>query len=674
MHPACNRTVLLLCILLLPLFPAEQHPDRVRAATISAAPVLGQSHHLSIDERLSGLPLHAEHHASLVAAMLAAGAAAPTLSQKAYLKASNTDALDQFGSWRIAIAGDTVVVGAWQEDSRAVGINGDQTDNEMAGAGAAYVFVRTGTTWSQQAYLKASNTGAGDAFGATVAISGDTIVVGAPGEASNATGVDGNQLDNSAAGSGAAYVFVRTGTTWSQQSYLKASNTGAGDAFGSVTISGDTIVVGAQYEASGAIGVDGNQLDNSAAGAGAAYVFVRTGTTWSQQAYLKASNTEAGDNFGVSLGISGDTIVAGAYLENGSDPTNAMVGAGAAYVFVRTGTTWSQQAYLKASNTEAGDQFGYSVAVSSDTLVIGARLEASSATGVNGNQSDNRLPGAGAAYVFVRTGTTWSQQAYLKASNTGMQDQFGSSVALIGDVLLVGAPYEDSSATGVNPLAGQLDEGARDSGAAYRYRRSGTTWVLEDYLKASNTRAMSYFGMSIDTTESALVVGSIYESSAATGVNGDQASTAAEGAGAAYLFAPAAPVLVVEQPSGARLVNGDLYDFGHLSVGAASSRVFTIQNQGDADLSDLQVTLDGADASQFSLTTLPTTPVGASGGRTTFTVRFSPTSVGDKIAALRIASNDPEVGSVVIVLTGAGSPVVRFMSFFPLVMKGDSGP
>ena len=170
---------------------------------------------------------------------------------------------------------------------------------------------------AQQAYLKASNAEAHDYFGFSVAVSGDTVVVGAPGESSTATGVNGDQSDNSAIEPGAAYVFVRTGGIWSQQAYLKASNTGAGDTFGyRVAISGDTIVVGAIWEASNATGVNGNQSDNSAVGSGAAYVFVRSGTTWSQQAYLKASNTEADDQFGYSVAVSGDTVVVGAPYED----------------------------------------------------------------------------------------------------------------------------------------------------------------------------------------------------------------------------------------------------------------------------------------------------------------------------------------------------------------------
>ena len=382
-------------------------------------------------------------------------------SQQAYLKASNTGAQDQFGLF-VAISGDTIVVGAPAEDSSATGINGDGSNNSASGSGAAYVFVRSGTTWSQQAYLKASNTEAGDSFGWSVGISGDTVVVGALSEDSNATGVNGNPTDNSATNAGAAYVFVRNGTTWSQQAYLKASNTGAGDRFGqSVAISGDTLVIGAYGEASNATGINGNQNDDSAPQSGAAYVFVRSGTIWSQQAYLKASNTGAGDQFGYSAAISGDTVVIGADFEdsnatgiNGNQNDNSTSSAGAAYVFVRSGTVWTQQAYLKASNTDAGDVFGYAVAISGDTIVVSAALEASNATGVNGDQSNNSVPLAGAAYVFMRSGTIWSQQAYLKASNPGPDDDFGESVGISGDTVVVGALAEDSMGPRTRARAG----------------------------------------------------------------------------------------------------------------------------------------------------------------------------------------------------------------------------
>ncbi len=463
------------------------------------------------------------------------------IAQQAYLKASNTDPEDYFGR-SVAASGETVVVGAPYESSPATGVNGRQYDNSMQYSGAAYVFVRIGTNWSQVAYLKASNTESADLFGWAVAISGDTIVVGAPNEDSSTTGINGNQSNNDSVDSGSAYVFVRSGSTWSQEAYLKASNTDPADFFGfAVAISGNTVVVGAGHERSNATGVNGNQNDNSFVFAGAAYVFTRGGTTWTQQAYLKASNTESSDAFGQAVAVSGDTIVIGALNEssnatgvNGDENNNAALQSGSAYVFVRIGTIWSQQAYLKASNTGSGDAFGCAVAVSGQTIVVGARREGSNATGVDGNQYDNSALDSGAAYVFMRDGTNWGQNAYLKASNTNSGDAFGFSVSVSGDVVVVGAPIESSSAIGVN--GNQSNNNAMNSGAAYTFIRSAAIWRQAAYLKASNTEAMDLFGRAVAVSENSIVVGSQWESSGASGVNGNQADNSAPRSGAAYTF------------------------------------------------------------------------------------------------------------------------------------------
>ena len=174
--------------------------------------------------------------------------------------------------------GNTLAVGANGEDSNATGINGDQPNNSASEAGAVYVFTRSGSTWSQQAYVKASNTKAGDAFGRRVALSGDgnTLAVGAEDEKSNATGLNGDQSDNTASSAGAVYVFTRSGNTWSQQAYVKASNTTTNDLLGtSVALSGNgnTLAVGAQGEDSNATGINGDPTDNSANSAGAVYVY-----------------------------------------------------------------------------------------------------------------------------------------------------------------------------------------------------------------------------------------------------------------------------------------------------------------------------------------------------------------------------------------------------------------
>jgi hypothetical protein len=412
-------------------------------------------------------------------------------SQQAYIKPSISDASDLFGHF-VALSedGGTLSVGAYLEDSSATGIGGKHADNSAENAGAAYVFVRDGNdNWSQQAYVKASNTGAADQFGFRVALSedGSTLAVGVRYEDSGATGIGSNQADDSAVDAGAVYVFVRDGNDdWSQQAYVKASNTDGGDQFGlSVALSGDgsSLAVGAVYEDSGTTGIGGNQIDNSADSAGAVYVFVHDGNgNWSQQAYVKASTADAGDQFGFVVALSGDgtTMAVGARNEDssaigigGNQADNSAADAGATYVFVRDGNNnWSQQAYVKTSNPDVSDLFGHSVALSEDggTLSVGANLEDSGTTGIGGNQADYSTVVAGAVYVFVRDGqNTWSQRAYVKASNTGGGDLFGSGIALSGDasVLAVGAHSEDSSATGIE--GNQANDSAIEAGAVYLY-------------------------------------------------------------------------------------------------------------------------------------------------------------------------------------------------------------
>jgi hypothetical protein len=456
------------------------------------------------------------------------------LVQQAYVKASNPDPEDYFG-WSVATDGDTFVVGAPGEASGSTGVDGSQADNDKPFSGAAYVFTRSGTTWVQQAYLKAANSVSFGHFGQAVDIDGDTIVV-------TADWRDGN--------AGAAYVFTRTGTVWSQQAYIKASNPDTGDNFGiSAAIDGDTVVVGANSEDSGSTGVDGNQADNFSSSAGAAYIFVRSGSTWSQQAYLKASNTDSGDRFGGDVAIDGDTVVVGASGErsnatgvNGDESNDAWHTAGAAYVFERSGSSWSQKAYLKASNTSPFDQFGLHVAVHEDTVVVAVPNEDSAATGVGGDETSNAAPESGAVYVFVPSGSTWVQSAYIKASNTGTGDGFGSSVACSDGTIVVGAPFESSAAIGVN--GDQSNDAMDEAGAAYVFIGGGSAWVQAAYLKASNSGAHDQFGLSVDVDER-VVVGAPFENSNSNGVDGDQQNDAASESGAVYVFESVPEWLVV---------------------------------------------------------------------------------------------------------------------------------
>jgi hypothetical protein len=337
-----------------------------------------------------------------------------------YIKASNTGVNDTFGHYSVALSADgyTLAVGAIAEDSNATGTGGDQTDNSVVNSGAVYVFTRSGKTWTQQAYLKASDTvsnASAELFGSSLSFSddGNTLAVGAGNENSNATGIGGDDSDNSALSSGAVYVFTRSGTTWTQQAYVKASNSEANDGFGgwlSLSVDGNTLAVSASGEDSNATGIGGDQTDNSASSSGAVYVFTHSGTTWTQQAYLKASNSEAGDYFSrVSLSVDGNTLAVGASDEhsnatgiNGNQSDNSASRSGAVYVFARSGSTWTQQAYVKASNTDESDNFGVDVSLSGDgnTLAVSAIAEDSNATGIGGDQSDNSASNSGAVYIY----------------------------------------------------------------------------------------------------------------------------------------------------------------------------------------------------------------------------------------------------------------------------------
>ncbi|MEM6991594.1 MAG: FG-GAP repeat protein [Myxococcota bacterium] len=340
---------------------------------------------------------------------------------------------------------------------------------------------------------------------------------------------------------------------WSQEAYLKASNTAAGDRFGeSVTLSadGNTLAVGAPEEASAGVGVDANQSDDTVESAGAAYVFVRDRAgDWSQEAYLKASNTGFNDQFGVSVSLSGDgeVLAVGAHGEGsaapGDEENNEADFAGAVYLFERdAGGAWQDSTYVKASNPGESDQFGIALALSDDgaTLAVGASREDSNATGIDGNQFADVAQNAGAVYVFTRDAPmSWSQQAYVKASNTDADDFFGDDVALSadGDTLAVGAFGEDSQALGVG--GNQADNTVPGSGAAYVFERdSEGVWSQSLYLKASSSGVGDGFGSAVTLRSNGtiLAVSATNEDSPATGVGGDEDDDTSDNAGAVFVF------------------------------------------------------------------------------------------------------------------------------------------
>ncbi|WP_444898297.1 FG-GAP repeat protein [Microbulbifer sp. VAAC004] len=430
--------------------------------------------------------------------------------QEAYIKASNNNGGGLFGVLDLSGDGNTLAVGAFYENSGTTGINGDQTNTDAPQSGAVYVFTRLDGAWTQNAYIKASNTSPYDLFGRSLSLSDDgrLLAVGAPFEDSSTTGINGDQTDptvilgipdesgtwqiednnesqeiGNTVNSGAVYVFSHIDDTWVQEAYIKASNTGLLDEFGiSVSLSGDgtTMAVGATGEDSKAVGINGEQSNDDALYSGACYVFSRTDGNWAQQAYIKASNSDYDDEFGLSVDLSanGNILAVGANNEDsnaiGTDgdlSNNAAKDSGAAYVFARADGQWAQQAYLKASNSDASDNFGESVSLTADgrTLVVGAPREGSIAKGVGGDQNNNNAENAGAAYMFALVDGTWLQKTYLKAGNTDANDAFGFSVNLSadGDTLAIGAPNESSSSTGIN---GDPDNNqAEGSGAVYIY-------------------------------------------------------------------------------------------------------------------------------------------------------------------------------------------------------------
>ena len=387
---------------------------------------------------------------------------------------------------------------------------------------------RSGTGWAQQAYLKASNTGSNDQFGNAVALSadGNTLAVSAVFEDSGATGINGNQADNSVEESGAVYVYTRTGTTWTQQAYVKASNTGGrddGDTFGyTIALSDDgaTLAVGAPSEDSSSISNNANQGDDSAVGAGAVYVFTRAGASWSQQAYVKSPNNRANSLFGYSVALSGngDTLAVGAFDEDG--------GKGAVHVFMRKGSAWAEQARLQSSNAERADSFGAWVAISDDgnTLAAGALDEDSLLTNVNsgdqGATDQSTDTSAGAAYVFTRHRDRMVPAGLHQSLEYGKEDWFGVRVALSGDgnTVAVSAPNEDGA-----------NDGAPEAGAVYMYSRSAGAWSHQVDLKGTNTDQFDELGSSLALSSDGrtLALGARFD---------EQAGNPASAPGGVYVF------------------------------------------------------------------------------------------------------------------------------------------
>ncbi len=483
-----------------------------------------------------------------------------SVSMVGYMKPFDPVAAGQFGS-ALAYSADGGVLAV-----------GTCPQGLVPDTGSVYVYTHDGAAWTQQVKLKGSRESGNYGFGCAVAISGagDVLAIGAIGDGSSRTGIDPDGNDTAAPNSGAVYIFRRTDGLWVEESYIKASNTGANDGFGqalALSADGTTLAVGASGEDSDASGVytdlpHGTEDNDGAIDSGAVYLFTHDESGWHQQAYLKAPNVGGGDRFGgaVALSDNGATLAVGAPSEDSAgfganddcggaqEQDNCLPDSGAAYVFTRSAGGWSQQAFIKAQVPGREDNFGSVLDLSADGtgLAVGAPFEDSAATGVDGDpvndcdavQADrvNCSLNSGAAYLFSRSGTAWTQAAYVKASNTeagvcggvppSSCDLFGSSIALSGDggILAVGAPREDSFTSGVNvaPISESRKSSNRDSGAVYVYRNK--TFI--SFIKSSageRPTADDNFGsaLALSSDGANLAVGAIGDDCPFTGQEGN---------------------------------------------------------------------------------------------------------------------------------------------------------
>jgi len=383
-----------------------------------------------------------------------------TWSQEQKVQVTSPAQSNEMG-WDVGISGDSMIAGIHR---RTVVGNTE--------AGSAVIFTRSGTTWTQQQEINASNYGFDDNFGWAVAIDGDVAMVSAIFQ------------DTTVANSGSVYEFTRSGSTWTQQQEIQSSDIQNNDQFGhDIALDGNYMIVGVPEE------------DTGAAQAGSAYIFLNT-TTWTQQQKLQKSGTKTNlDRFGVSVDIDGTSCIIGATRDN-----TARSGKGNAYVFTRSGTTWTQQQELSASDEGNGDYFGWSVAIKGDTCVVGAYNEAAGGTD------------AGAAYVFTRSGSTWTEQQKLVASDASAGDEFGYRVAVNDDenLIMVSAPEAPGADT--------------STGAIYVFTLVGSIWTEQQILTASDAQNSDVFGRAMELDGTTLAVGAHLEDTTQTS------------AGSAYIF------------------------------------------------------------------------------------------------------------------------------------------
>ena len=449
----------------------------------------------------------------------------------------------------------------------SVSISGDyavvgahRNDDDGDDTGCAYIFVRDGDEWTEQTKLTADDAEDGDWFGYSVSISGDYAIVGAIKD------------DDDGEDSGSAYIFVRDGDEWIEQAKLTADDAEHGDNFGiSVSISVNYAIIG---------------TNNSAA-----YIFSRRGEEWTQQEKVRRWNK-------LSVSIDGDYAIIGAY--------DYLGGPGLADIFVRDGEDWTRQATLRADDGEYGDGFGHSVSINGDYALIGAY------------ENDDDGENSGSAYIFVRDGDEWIEQAKLTAKDADAGDNFGNSVSLRGRFAVIGAWCNE--------------DGGDYSGSAYIFLRQGDDWTELTKLISYDLADHDLFGYSTYISRGNVIIGAYG--------NRD----AGHLSGSAYIYS----IVLPEQP--AIRVSPDGLDFEEILTGSDSDLEFSISNNGEGDL---QITDISAEGEGFDVNFEEQLVIEPDASEE-ITVTFSPEVARAYNAELQISSNDPFNEVTTIELTGTG--------------------
>lgn len=454
--------------------------------------------------------------------------------------------------------------------------------------------------WEFQSYMTAPNLDDSDVFGIRVALSGDTVAFCSSSEDENSGSIVNGESGsvpnlNASSSVGAVYVYRRSGTDWAFESYLKSPAPDASNylCLSDLDMDDDTIVAATLFDDESFQGIeqDAGSVPNTdgAGNSGAVTVFKRTGTTWAFEAFIKAPNAQATDFFGTSAAIDGDTLVVGASgedenfqgiitSEDSVTNTNTAADSGAVYVYRRTGSTWAFEAYIKPPNNSAGDSCGREVDISGDRLVFSctgedeASLELINDTSANVPNNDDGS-NQGAVYVYRRTGSTWSFEAYLKAPNGAANDGFGTDVAIDNNRIAVGAENEDEdSSTIVNTGIPPNNDGADSSGAVYTFVRSGDGWEFESYLKSPRHAAFETFGSSLSLSDDTLIVGVDADDETSRSITNFGETVAHENAGAQ---------------------NGAVFVFRNIASGWALESIIKAPNSDEGDSLGLEAKVDG---------------------------------------------------------------------------------